>query len=181
MSRIVPRYNFRGLGAPVAFRALHNTCAPRNVSPALSLSIPLAPVIPSWQVRFYLCKAFLRHSSPSCLLDDLEELQRVACILSWRTGKDKVCFQNENWGFFYKTQSNLDFVFHTAWEVDLLCERGFSFKLIIRRIYLNLCQYRSHFRCSGMLCLFLVVWRKNIRHFPPCSYWGQWKKIPVSC
>lgn len=185
VSRIVPRYNFRSLGAPIAFRALQNTCGPRNIS--LALCHWASPWhLWSWANRsISICaRHFLRHSSPNCLLDDLEELQWVAHVPSLREQKGeertKFVFKMRIGVFFYKTPSNLDFVFHAAWEVDLLHERGFSFKLIIRRIHLNLCQYKSDFRCSGMLCLFLVVWRKNFKHFPPCSYWGQWKKISIS-
>lgn len=75
----------------------HTTPVPHQYLPSCPLlSIPLASVFLSWQVYFYLCKAFLRYSSPSCLLDDLEELQWVAHIPSRTKGKDKVCSQNEN-------------------------------------------------------------------------------------
>lgn len=74
-----------------------------------SLSILLASVFLCWEVCFYLCKAFLRHSSPSCLLDDLREIQWVAHIPLRRKGKDNACFQNENFEvvFFFRKPSQI--------------------------------------------------------------------------
>lgn len=66
-----------------------------------SLIIPLASVFPSWQVCFYLCKAFLNHSSPGCLLDNLEELQWVAHIPSRRKGQNLFSKCWEFWGGFF--------------------------------------------------------------------------------
>lgn len=132
----------------------HTTPVPHQYLPSCpSLSIPLASVFPSWQVCFYLCKAFLRHSSPSYLLGDLEELQWVAHIPSRRKGKDKVCFQNENFwgGFFLENLVRFELCIPRSMEVDLLCKRGFSFKLIIRRIHLNLCQVTSDAQESSFL------------------------------
>lgn len=160
----------------------HTTPVPHQYLPSCpSLSTPSASVSPSWQVCFYLCKAFLRHSSPSCLLDDLEELQWVAHIPSRRKGKDKVCFQNENFKvfFFFENSVRFDLCIPRIMEVDLLCKRGFSFKLIIKRIHLNICQYKSDSRCSGIL--FVLILKQNFKHFPPHIYWGHWKKLPINC
>lgn len=94
----------------------------------------------------------------------------------------KSVFKMSNFILFYifnKIRSDLDLVFDAAWEGNVLCERGFSSKLIIRRIHLSLCQYERDFRCSGMLCLSST--RQLLRQRKKKTYISCYNMHTVSC